>query len=160
MKKANGILKISRSFENGQTSEAWGKDGFRVATVKGLPPDKVFFERKPDPTDDEDDLPGREDFPELAWVSSANFQRIEARDGKECRVHEDDVIWQEDVPTRVHAWIDAETRLPVALEDHSTVRTYSIYRSTSSTPLALPPAFAAKIERYLASAAKPVKPSF
>jgi hypothetical protein len=85
--------------------------------------------------------PDQTDFPDVAWIAPKYFTGTVSYEGRKCHCYA-----REETNGRGKevAWIDAETRLPVAVETEATLKTYTFNKASETiTPQGI---FA---ERYL-----------
>lgn len=143
-------------WSNGAESESWFVDTFVIYRqphfVKG---DVAILEQRPDSSDH---FFSTSDFSNLAWVGKDTFQRTETVKGKLCYYYENGRhAEQERIPEPLRdqiklaiskAWIDARTKLPVAVEEGGIRQEYD-FTFGSPASLTLPPLFAARLEKLL-----------
>ncbi len=97
----------------------------------------------------------------LSWINPKNQQeKGETIYGKKCLFFKDQVtvyVGGGNAPeTAIYsAWIDPETRLPVALDDGDARYKFIFGDAAPTTPLVMPPAFQAELDRYRAIMTKP-----
>jgi len=101
------------------------------------------------------------DFDEslFTWIAPQYRQDSEKRDGKECLVYAGNIARIFAVPgltdkprtlpaTPHKAWIDAETKLPVAFDNSFTLQQF-LFSPIPSEPLVMPERYQAELNRYL-----------
>jgi hypothetical protein len=99
--------------------------------------DKLMMDKVGSPSAPE--KPNKTDFPDVAWVDSKYFTGNVTYAGRKCHCYA-----RGTEGGKVVAWIDAQTRLPVAVETDATLKTYSFNQAKDKiTPQGI---FA---ERYL-----------
>lgn len=107
------------------------------------------------------------DFRDLSWIGKASFRGEEKRGGRQCHFYEGEPVAgglgnPHAVPPQVfRAWIDAETRLPVAVERAGVVEEY-FFKPGGAAGLTVPPLFTRKLEEFLArkKSIKPLPPPY
>ena len=101
----------------------------------------------------------KSDFTDLDWVRADVYVGRRSYGGQDCYYYEDKKHAPLSggssllaVPPGVHAWIEVNTRLPLAVEDEAVLKTYA-YRS-SNVNVTLPDVFAAAYKRARAAQEK------
>ncbi len=144
-------------WSNGTESESWYVDTFVIYRQPHFVKDDVaILEQRPDSTTN---FFSTGDFSNLGWIGKDTFQRTETHKGKLCHYYENGNSADfEKIPEPIRsqrqfatpkAWIDAKTRLPVAIEQGGILQEYS-YTFGSPQSLTLPPLFSARLEKLLA----------
>lgn len=90
------------------------------------------------------------DFPDVDWISTANFMDIAMCDGHLCYRFQGapPVDNKQNTYPPKSAWIDGKTGLPVAVEDKGVLKRYT-FKDAPSQKLELPPNLAIALQKYL-----------
>ncbi len=156
-------MRIVKTWSDGSTAEEWRYQGYLLTTQPHASVVYVLGRSQ----DAAVRLPAMSGpaFPELGWLTAANYVKVESIKGKLAYLFQEAAVAMPALvpgtdPTaalaKAHparrAWIDRETKLPVALDEGNEVRTYE-YGDPPSAPLVLPAAFAATLEKVKHDAA-------
>ena len=112
-------------FDNQKRENVWVYKGFAIFQFRNFPSDKVTVTPVNNPISPVKGGFGP-DFPELSWIRADAFVKTVMYNGQRCHYYEDtnapplaggDELNFRRNPRAVRAWINAKTRLPVAVED-------------------------------------------
>lgn len=171
--KAGDILHLVQSQANGNKMETWRKGVAQVVTNTGWKEPAVTLAAG-----------AEQNFQELSWVSPANFQDIRKVPGHgDCMYFKDkilpagianlsaaDIAYAKQDGTDIEAmrisataWIEVESRLPVAIQVGDEVVTYKFEPLSTDQPLTLPEAIQTALSNkqqqlQQATSRKPLRP--
>lgn len=127
-----------------QTTEEWSYNGLFLFKDPGMPDICVLA-----PSGGSAAIMGaipdysKTDFPELAWIGLDNYKAPVTYLQHKCYFFQT----QGHGPFPRQAWIDVATKLPVAFDDGTATRVYTI-KEVPQRELVLPPAYAEKLKSY------------
>jgi len=146
--KANGTRRTVSTWSNGTTTEQWIVPGFVLMEYPG----QKEIQMLPDNDSGAEKLLksySETDFPELNWLTSKNYIRMEPYAGNYCWVFME-------AGTSKKAWIDSTTKLPAAVDDGTTLMVYA-FLAPPAKPPQMPDRFAKILNDYKAAMAALVK---
>jgi hypothetical protein len=140
IRKGPATACMTQRWTNGKLSEAWIAEGYHLAKYPALPDIYVTsLVLRPAGLND-----GMADFhavfPGFVWLEEKFFAGTEKKDGRLCHHYVDGENARE-------AWVDAESRLPVAFRRDNTLFTY-VSLPRPSQPPALPDQFQRELARH------------
>lgn len=147
-------------FDNQTKENIWVRNGIVVYQYHYFPPERVIAVSVSDHISPVKGGFGP-DFPELYWIRAEAFVKSEMYGGHLCYYYEDknarplqggDALAA--VPQKGNrAWIDAKTRLPIAMEDDTMLKTYTYHQSAVN--IQLTGVFATAYQKALETAKQP-----
>lgn len=148
--KTNDIRREVTAWSNGTTSEVWFYKRYRLANQP--PSANVFIKRSNGGGDMKGLFPdfGMLDFPEMGWLSLSYYKGISTHGGRPCYFFQREEMIDPAYGIRVpvmQAWIDVDSRRPVALNYGGKAQVYS-YSEKIPQALALPEQFSNALDEY------------
>ncbi|PTX97556.1 hypothetical protein DB346_21435 [Verrucomicrobia bacterium LW23] len=142
--KSGGTRHTVTTYGNGLRGEVWFTN-YTFLTRKPGEPDAQIRVMDVDPIHPVIPLPT--DFEDLAWVVRSTFVKKGEWKGRAANVYDRDMKpGAETPPGNCVAWIDSETRLPLAVREDGVERSYHF--TPFSGPLELPAAFLVKLDEF------------
>lgn len=140
VRKGPSTACMIQRWSNGKSSEAWIAEGYHLSRYPALPDIYVTaLALRPAGLND-----GMADFhavfPGFVWLDEKFFAGTEKKEGRTCHHYVDGENARE-------AWIDAESRLPVAFRRENTIFVYSFLPRPSQPPT-LPDPFLRELIRH------------
>lgn len=142
MTKTGQVMLRQTTDDSKQVWNTWviGEQGLQT-TISPDGKKWIVQARNPDPntpTPNYEDY-SKTDFPSFEWITESNYAGVQEVAGRRCLLFTDKVkLLSDDLEaTPISAYIDLETRLPVAINQGGNARTYD-FRSPPSAPLQLP----------------------
>ena len=123
-------------WEDGKTDSLWIYNGWVILKPVNYPVNQVTAMPMHSRLSPVKDGLGA-DFPDLVWLTSETFVKTEPYHGQSCHYYEDknasalqggDAL-NPNIPKGVRAWIDAKTRLPVAVEDDAVIKKFHFIKN-------------------------------
>jgi hypothetical protein len=172
--KAGTTRRMVSTWSDGTTSEQWiipgfqlweqpGQEGIHIFTTSALSHSGVHREDY-----------SKSDFPEFDWLSASNYARVESYNKIKCWCFQDKLTLgvspnslpmsqileenaassgakkHETMPTSTifkRAWIDTETKLPVALDDGMKIQVFTFLPAPNEPPV-MPARFSKVVKDY------------
>ncbi len=152
---------VVQSWSDGDTTQQWRYEDYLLFMQHGL--SYIFVKPKSQVSAQVYPAMSDSSFPELGWLSASNYIKLENYRQKSAYVFQRSVavgVFLPNVPdalkpkteagdahTVQRAWIDRESKLPIAYDNGTEVRTYE-YSPTPVQSLIMPENFAAALEKY------------
>lgn len=123
----------AKYFDNQKQDNTWVCDGMAAVQFQHYPPNKIDVMAASSPNSPAKGGFGP-DFPELSWVSAKYFIGTVTYAGQRCHLYQNksaqplpgrDALAPAPTAAGVSVWINAKTRLPVAVEDEDMIQRYS-----------------------------------
>ncbi|HSI86161.1 MAG: hypothetical protein ACAI35_10395 [Candidatus Methylacidiphilales bacterium] len=140
VQKTPAVARMTQRWSNGKVSESWIADGYLLTTYPALPDIYVTsLSLRAVGSDD-----GISDFhsmyPGFGWVEPRFFTAVVTLNGRKCNHFANKEADRE-------AWVDAETRLPVAYTKGKTKFSYEFLPAPQQDPT-MPAAFRTELQIY------------
>jgi hypothetical protein len=139
-------------WEDGSSDTLWIYRGMALFRPRNYPPDKIGMMGANAPLAPH---PPAVDFPDLTWIDAKCFVGSTDYQGTKCYLYQQGSSSSQN--GQISAWIAADSRLPIALEDDSVLKTYT-FNSAPST-LQLDGLFASTYRRFLNAPKTVLRPS-
>ena len=152
---------IVRTWNDNSITQEWRFDGYVLYMQPGLPTVYVFS--KSQAMAAVYPVMSNSTFPELSWLTAANYNKVEPYKQRPAYVFQEESEGSQFLPnvpealrpkakpgsssSVKRAWIDRDTKLPLAYDNGTETRTYE-YAQPPTTPLVLPANFAAALEKF------------
>jgi hypothetical protein len=136
--KVNDTRCDTMVMSDGTSTQLWYYKGMKIYQAPGAP-----YAIAMNPNWAGTPSAGAVDFPEVAWVNRANFVAKENKSGRSCYHYHEAT---DNGP--LEAWIDAQTKLPVACQLAQGLETYTFPTPTVTT-LTLPPLYQTAYDHFI-----------